>query len=149
MAKEMILMADVEGLGVQGDVVRVRDGFARNFLLPKALAAPVTETTRRRLQKLQAERAVESAAKLVAAKEVAARLQKATCSILVKAGEDGKLFGSVTAQHVADLLKSKGIELDRRQIELEQPIHELGDVQVPVRLHPELTVSVKVSVVKE
>lgn len=147
MAKEMILMADVDGLGVQGDVVRVRDGFARNFLLPKGLAAPVTEATRRRLQKLQAERAAESAAKLAAAKEVAARLQKATCSIAVKAGEDGKLFGSVTAQHVADVLKAKGVELERRQIELEEPIHQLGDFQVPVRLHPELTVSVKVSVV--
>lgn len=149
MAKEMILMSDVEGLGVQGDVVRVREGYARNFLLPKGLAAPITEATRRRLQKLQAERAAESAAKLVAAKEVAARIQKGACTIKVKAGADGKLFGSVTAQHVADLLSAKGVALERRQIELEQPIHELGDFQIPVRLHPELTVSVKVSVVQE
>jgi large subunit ribosomal protein L9 len=149
MAKEMVLMADVEGLGAQGEVVRVRDGFARNFLLPKGLAAPVTEATRRRLLKLQAERAVESAAKLLAARAVAERLQKVSCTVPVKTGEGDKLFGAVTAQHVADLLKTKGIEVDRRQIELEQPLHELGVFQIPVRLHSELTVSIKVSVVKE
>ena len=149
MAKELLLMADVEGLGSLGSVVRVREGFARNYLLPKGLAAPITEATRRRLQKLQAVSLAESAAKLSSARELAARIEKVSCTLPVKTGEGDKLFGAVTAQNVADVLKAQGIEIDRRQVEMEQPIHELGIFQIPVRLHADLTISLKVWVVKE
>ncbi|MDZ4199467.1 MAG: 50S ribosomal protein L9 [Kiritimatiellia bacterium] len=149
MAKEMILLADVEGLGVQGDVVRVKDGHARNYLVPKGLAATVNEANRRKLQKLRLQREAELAAQLGDARKLADAIGRVSCTLAVKTGQDDKLFGAVTSQHIADYLKKQGVDIDRHKVNLEEPIKALGVFQVPIRLHPELTVSLKVWVVKE
>ena len=149
MAKEVILMSVIEGLGAEGDVVRVADGYARNYLIPRKLAAPVTETTRRQLAKLQRDRAEREKSERTEAEAFAARLAEASCTIAVKTGEGGKLFGSVTAADVAASLKEQGIELDRHRVVMEAPLRELGVFNVPVKLSAGVEASVKVWVVEE
>lgn len=149
MAIEVLLMSEVEGLGKEGDVVRVKDGFARNFLFPKQLAAPVTDATRRRLEKMRKDRSDREASELHAARDLAARLEKSSCTVPMKTGSEGKLFGAVTVAHIAEVLKKDGFELDRHQIELVEPIRELGVFSVPVHLHPQVTASLKVWVTGE
>lgn len=146
---EVLLMADVKDVGAEGDVVRVAEGFARNYLLPKKLAAPVNETTRRRLAKLRQAREEENRVKLAAARELAGRLGGVSCTIPVKVGEGEKMYGSVTSADLADALKAQGVELDRHLIVLEAPIKELGVFNVPIRLHPDVEATVKVWVVEE
>lgn len=149
MAMEVILMQAVDGLGVDGDVVRVSDGYARNYLFPKNLAAPVTAATRRRLEKIRADRAAKEAARLGAVKELAERIGSTSVTITVRTGAEDKMFGAVTSAHITDSLKLQGIELDRHQVELADPIKELGVFSVPVRLLPELTATLKVWIVEE
>lgn len=147
MAIEVLLLNDVEDLGGQGDVVRVSEGYARNFLFPRKLATPLTESARRRIEKLLAERTAREAAAEEASKAVAAKLEKAEVSVTVKTGEDGKLFGSVTAPQILEVLQGQGFELGRHAVELEHPIKELGTFTVPVRVHAKVTAAVKVTVV--
>ncbi|MDA0991512.1 MAG: 50S ribosomal protein L9 [Verrucomicrobia bacterium] len=149
MASEVLLMEDVKDLGSEGDVVKVSDGYARNYLIPKKLAAPVSQATRRRLARLQETRLAEAAAVLDAAKKQAAKLAKISCTIPVKAGADEKLFGSVTVTDIEASLKAQGIELDRSRIRLEAPIKELGIFGVPVDLHEDVEATLKVWVVEE
>lgn len=149
MSIEVILMADVKGLGAEGDVVKVADGHARNYLLPKNLAAPVTDATRRQLEKKRKERDARLAAERAAAEELAAKMAQVSCTITVKTGEDGKLFGSVTAGHVAAALKAQGVELDKNQVELPEAIRELGVFNVPVNLNAGVKATVKIWVVEE
>ncbi len=144
MSIEVILLKDVENLGVEGEVVRVKDGFARNMLFPGKLAAPVTEATRRRVEKIRRDRAAQDAATRAAAQALADRISQASCSIPMKTGADGKLFGSVTASHLADALALQGITVEKNQIELAEPIRELGVTSVPVRLAPQITATLKV-----
>ena len=146
---KVILLRDVDSLGQAGEIVTVADGFARNHLIPQdqallATAANVAQfESRRRPHAAVAARAARSAA------QVAQVLEKASLTIQVKVGEEDKLFGSVTSQNIADLLKEQGHEVDRRTIDLEEPIRSLGVYNVPVRLHPEVTATVKLWVVKE
>ncbi|MBM4149148.1 MAG: 50S ribosomal protein L9 [Lentisphaerae bacterium] len=149
MPVEVLLMADVKDLGSEGDVVKVSDGYARNYLLPRGVAAPVTEATRRKLAKQRAERAAELESQLGGAREMAGRLAKASVTVTVKTGDGEKLYGSVTASDIADALKAQGIELDRGQIELDSAIKDLGVFDVSVRLHPQVDAKVKVWVVEE
>ncbi|MBM4144097.1 MAG: 50S ribosomal protein L9 [Lentisphaerae bacterium] len=149
MATEMILMADVKDLGAEGDIVTVADGYARNYLMPRKLGAPVTEAARRRLARIRREREAALAADLEAARKRAAALAGASCTLPVKVGQDEKLYGSVTPADIAVALKAQGIEVDKRDILLEEPIRELGVFDIPVRLHPEVSASVKVWVVEE
>jgi large subunit ribosomal protein L9 len=149
MSREVILMSDVPGLGSEGDVVKVSDGHARNYLLPRGLAAEVTDATRRRLEKVRRDRDQKDERELAQAKELAARLQGTSCNVGVKAGEGGKLFGSVTAAHICEALKLQGIAIDRHQLGLEEPIHELGVFNLPVRVHPQVSATLKVWVVEE
>lgn len=149
MATEVLLMSDVKDLGAEGDVVHVADGYARNYLFPQKLGAPVTEATRRQLEKLRRDREEQRKAELQAAGELANHIQTLSITIAVKTGEDGKLFGSVTNADIAEALKKQGVELDRHKLELEQPLRELGVFDVKVRLHPEVEGSVKVWVVEE
>ena len=149
MATEVLLMMDVPDLGVEGDVVQVAEGYARNYLLPKQLAAPVSEATRRRLAKLQADRAVAREASIASAKALAERLEGISCTIPVKTGEDGKLYGSVTPSDIADAVQQQGIELDRHWIDLEHPIKDLGVFPIQVKIDPEVTATLKVWVVEE
>ena len=149
MATEVFLMMDVANLGKEGDVVKVSDGYARNYLLPRKVAAPVTEATRRRLAKLRVERDAKAKVTLEAARQKAAVLKKASCTITVKTGEGEKMYGSVTPAAIVAVLKEQGIELDKDALKMEGPIKELGVFEVPVKLHPDVEASVKVWVVEE
>jgi len=149
MATEVLLMSAVPQLGDEGDVVKVADGYARNYLLPRGLAAPVNAGTRRQLARHQEKRAAELADRLAGARELANRLAGASCTIPVKTGEDEKLYGSVGAADILAALKAQDIVVDRHAIKLEHPIKELGVFDVPVELHPEVRAAVKVWVVGE
>ncbi len=149
MAKEIILMADVEGLGGEGDVVTVADGYARNYLFPKNLAAPVTVATRRILEKKRREREEREAKLKAAAEETARKLEESGCTLTVKAGAEGKLFGSVTNADIAAALAEQGIEIERQKIVLEEPIRELGVYDLTVNLHADVKANLKVWVVEE
>ena len=149
MSIEVILMRDVPGLGAESDVVRVAEGHARNYLYPKGLAAPVTPAARRRIEKARRARAAEEAATLAGARGLAAKIEALSINVPVKAGEDGKLFGSVTAAAVIEAVRAQGVTLEKHQIELPAPVRELGVFQVQVKLHPQVTAALKVWVVEE
>jgi large subunit ribosomal protein L9 len=149
MAKELILMADVADLGAEGDVVTVADGYARNYLLPQKLAAPVTDATRRRLAKIRVQRESEQKLQLNAARELVAGLQKVSVTIPVKVGENEKLYGSVTTAEIAEALEKQGVKLDRHCLVLDAPIRSLGVFEVKVKLHAEVEAAIKVWVVEE
>jgi large subunit ribosomal protein L9 len=146
---KIVLLKDVERLGRAGEVVKVANGFARNFLIPRGEALLATDAniahfeSRRRQHEAAAEREKK------AAEALAQELEKASLTVQARVGEEDKLFGSVTAQNVADLLKEQGHEIDRRKIELEEPIRSLGVYTIEIRLHPEVRASVKLWVVKE
>jgi len=149
MVTEVLLMAEVADLGVEGDVVKVSDGYARNYLLPGKLAAPVTAGTRRKLAKLQEKRDVERKAVLDAAKEMATRIEKVSCTITMKTSGDGKLYGSVTAADIADNLKNQGFKVDKQSIIMDAPAKELGVFNVKIVLHPDVEAALRVWVVEE
>jgi large subunit ribosomal protein L9 len=146
---EVILREDIKTLGKAGEMVRVKPGYARNYLLPHGLAYEATEGNKKRIAAETRARGVRNAAEKTEAEKAAARLSAVSLTIPGKAGEEGKLFGSVTAQDVADALASQGHTVDRRRIELEHPIKSLGDHVVTVRLHPEVHAEVRVLVVAE
>ena len=147
MSKQIILTALVDNLGAEGDTVTVADGYARNFLIPKGLAMPATPGNLRRVESLRKKREASLAAQLEGAKTTVAQLVKQSYTITAAAGEDGKLYGSVTASDISEALKKEGIEVDRRKIVLEHAIHELGVYDVDVKLHPEVVTKVKIWVV--
>jgi len=149
MALELILMADVEGLGLEGQTVNVTEGYARNYLLPRKLAVPVSHAALKRLEKNRLAREARQQNERAAAQTLAQALEQISCTIPVKVGENDKLFGSVHANDIADALKAQKIELDRRKIHLAEPIRELGVYTVKVKLHPEVEASLKVWVVGE
>ncbi len=149
MAKEVLLLSDVPGLGIEGDVVRVADGYLRNFLMPKKLAAPVTEGTRRQLEKKRAAREERLAAERATLADVAKALEQLSVTIPVKTGEEGKLFGSVTVLDIVAAVEKQGHKVDRHQVHLEEPIKKTGKFDIPVKLHPEVTATLKVWIVEE
>ena len=149
MSKEVILMTGVEGLGEEGAVVRVAEGYARNYLLPRKLAAPVTEAARRRIEKSRQEREEQHVRETAGARDMARRLEQASCTIAVKTGEGGKMFGSVSVNDIVNALKEQGVTLEKKQVLLGDPIRELGVFQVPVKLHPDVETTLKVWVVEE
>ena len=149
MTQELILMADVEGLGLEGQTVKVTEGYARNYLLPRKLAASVSQAALKRLEKNRLERESRQQKDRAAAQALAQSLEQVSCTIQVKVGENDKLFGSVNANDIADTLKAQKIELDRRKIHLAEPIRELGVYTVKVKLHPEVEASLKIWVVGE
>ena len=146
---KVILLRDVERVGQAGEIVKVAAGYARNHLIPHNQALLATDAnvaqfeSRRRQHEAAAEREARSAA------QIAQELEKTSLTAQVKVGEGERLFGSVTAQNIADLLKEQGHEVDRRTIHLEEPIRSLGVYNVPVRLHADVTATVKLWVVKE
>ena len=146
---DVILREDVKSLGKAGEMVRVKPGYARNFLLPKGLAFEATEGNKKRIAAEAKARDTRLAGEKAAASALAAKLGAATVALKGKAGEEGKLFGSITAQDIADGLAAQGLEVDRRRIELEHPIKTLGFHSVAVRLHPEVHAEVKVNFVAE
>lgn len=149
MAKELILIADVEGLGVEGEIVRVAEGYARNYLLPREKAALVTPATKRLVEKKKAERVEREAAQKAEAVKQAEQLAQISVTLSVKTGENGKLFGSVTAADVLAALEKQGIKLDKKQLVMAAPVRELGVVELPVKLHEDVDATLKVWVVEE
>ena len=146
---ELILRQDVPNLGHRGDVVRVSSGYSRNFLLPRKLALPLTAGNRKVAEQEKAAAVRREASEQSDAERLAAMISQAVVTIPRKAGETGTLFGSVTSLDVADALHKLGFQIDRRKIVLEEPIKQLGEYPVPVRLHREVTASVNVHVVAE
>ena len=146
---KVILRKDQDKLGQVGTVVEVKDGYARNYLIPKGIAYPASNGSMRALteEKKQAER--RTTKELKTSEKLAAELEKLSITIKMKVGEDEKLFGSVTSQMVADAVKEKGFDLDKRIFELPEPIKALGIYNVDVKLHQNVTGKVKVWVVRE
>ncbi len=148
MAKtEVILTHNIIGLGAESDQVKVAAGYARNYLLPQGLAIPLTAANKRRLEALKQRRAEREAHEFNTMTELGKSISKLLCLITVKTGEDGKMFGTVTSGMIADQLKTQfEISLDKRKIHLEQPIRALGEHEIQLRLHPEVTSTLKVRV---
>jgi large subunit ribosomal protein L9 len=144
---EVILRDDVTSLGKAGELVRVRPGYARNYLLPQGLAYEATAGNRKRIEAESRARSARFATEKAGAEAFAARLRETPLTLTGQAGEEGKLFGSVTASDIAEALKASGIEVDRRKIELPHPIKTLGEHVVAVRIHPEVPAEVRVTVV--
>ncbi len=149
MAIELILMADVEGLGLEGQTVKVTEGYARNYLIPRKLAVGISHAALKRLEKNRLEREARQKKDLEAARTLAETIEQLSCTITVKVGENDKLFGSVSANDIADALKAQKIDLDRRKIHLAEPIREVGVYTVKIKLHPEVEASLKVWIVGE
>lgn len=146
---KVILMQDVVNLGEVGDIVDVAGGYGRNYLVPQGLAVAATVKNKRQLEHQQRLREHQIAKARQAAASLAEQLQGITCSFTRRSAEEGRLFGSVTSMDIAEQLKASGIELDRRRIQLDQPIRSLGEHTVPVRLPGDLSAEVKVTVVAE
>lgn len=146
---EVILKEDIPNLGKIGEVVRVRDGFARNYLLPRGLVLIANKKNLKSFEHQKRLVADQKQRMLREAQSVSDRLSGVSLVIPMRTGEEGKLFGSVTSIHIEKALKAKGLDIDRRKIHLDEPIRTLGDFEIPVRLTLDLTVPVKLSVVPE
>ena len=148
MSVEVLLLNDVENLGVAGATVSVAPGYARNYLLPKGLAGPVTEATLRRLEKLRKEREELARLQLAEARNKAAKLKNLSVTIRARTTDGQKLYGSVTAQDVVEAVHAQGIELDRGQVNM-KTLHEVGQFDVDIKLHADVKAAIKVWVVEE
>ena len=146
---EVILREDVPQLGHRGDLVKVKPGYARNYLIPRKLAMPATAGARKQVADMKAANARKDAREKSGAESLAAQLGELTLTISAKAGEQDQLFGSVTTMDIAAALEAKGFNIDRRTIELEEPIKTIGEYSVPVRLHHQVAAAVKVNVTRE
>jgi len=146
---EVILKEDVANLGHRGDVVKVAEGYGRNFLLPRKLALQATTSNKAVIEQMKASAVRRSASEKVLAESLAAQLEPLTLSFTRKSGEEGHLFGSVTSADIAHELEARGFEVDRRKIQLVEPIKAVGEVSVAIRLHREVTAHVKVAVAAE
>lgn len=149
MAIEVLLMDQVEGLGIEGDVVKVAPGYARNFLFPKGYATEVTEGKKRQIEKKRLERLAKLEKEKGAAQELAKKIEGVECTIAAKVGETGKMFGSVGIPQILEKLQAQGIELDRSKVDLSSPLHELGVFDVNIKLHPEVISTLKVWIVED
>jgi large subunit ribosomal protein L9 len=145
---EVILKEPVEHLGGRGDVVKVADGFARNYLLPRKLALQVTNGNQRQIDAEKKRAAEREAQDRSVAEAIASRLGQTECVVARRVGEKDALYGSVTSADVAEGLARLGFEVDKRKIQLPEPIRALGEYSVPIRLHRDVTTQVKVLVVK-
>jgi large subunit ribosomal protein L9 len=146
---KVILTEEIRGLGTRGDIVTVKDGYARNFLLPKNLAREATASNLKSIEHERRKWALAAQAEKDAAQKAADRVKGVKIQIEKRVGEHGHLFGSVTANEIADALMAKGIEVDKRRIELEQPIKNLGMHDVEVRLHRDVSAHIQVEVVAQ
>ncbi len=149
MAIEVLLMDQVEGLGIEGDIVKVADGYARNFLFPKGIATEVTEGKKRQIEKKRLERLAQLEKEKGAAEELAKKIDGVECTISTKVGETGKMFGSVGVPQIVEKLAEAGVEVDRAKVALAAPLHELGVFDIEIKLHPEVTAALKVWIVEE
>ncbi len=146
---KIILRKDVDTLGKAGDVVSVKDGYARNYLIPRGIAFEATEGALRQVEEEKKQQARRLEKERTIAENLAVQLEKISITIKMKVGEEEKLFGSVTAQMIADALTEKGITIDKRLIELEEPLKALGIYDVPIKLHGGVVSKIKVWIVRE
>lgn len=149
MAIEVLLMDQVDGLGIEGDIVKVSPGYARNYLFPRGFASEVTEGKKRQIEKKRLERLAQLKKEKGVAEELAKKIAGIECTISAKVGESGKMFGSVGAPQILEKLKEHGIEMDRSRILLAAPLHELGVFDVEIKLHPEVVGKLKVWIVED
>ena len=145
---KVILKENVENLGHIGDIVKVAPGYARNYLLPKGLVIEATTKNAKALEHAKRQMEYKKNKVLEQARGLAARIEALSLSLVHQAGEEGKLFGSVTNMELADRLKAEGIEIDRKKILLAEPIKHLGEFTVGIKVHPEVTANLKVNVTK-
>jgi len=143
---KLILKENIEHLGHIGDIVKVAPGYARNYLLPKGLAVEATEKNAKALDHIKRQMAYKKDKALESARNLAAKLTETAILLSHKAGEEGKLFGSVTNMEIATFLKDKGFDIDRKTILLAEPIKQVGEFDVVVKVHPEVTATLKVTV---
>jgi large subunit ribosomal protein L9 len=143
---EVILKEDVINLGSRGDVVKVAEGYGRNYLLPRKLAIQATENNKAVIEQMKASAARRSATEKVQAEELLAKLELVALAFTRKAGEHGHLFGSVTSSDIAAELAAQGFEIDRRRIVLHEPLKTIGESKVAIKLHREVTAHVRVTV---
>ena len=146
---EVILRADVDKLGRRGEVVKVTEGYGRNFLLPRGLALVVNEANKAMIAKERKSHELRMAKEKAEFQAVADRINGIRFVAPRKVGENDMLYGSVTSGDIADFLKGKGVEIDKRKVQLEEPIKKLGEHEVQVKLHPEVSARLKVLVTKE
>jgi len=146
---EVILKEDVANLGHRGDVVKVADGYGRNFLLPRKLALQATLANKAVIEQMKVAAARRSATEKAQAQELVAKLEPLSLSFSRKSGENGQLFGSVTSADIASELAAKGFDVDRRKIQLTEPIKSLGDFTISIRLHREVTAHLRVQVIAD
>jgi large subunit ribosomal protein L9 len=146
---KVILKDDVKNVGSMGDIVKVTDGYARNYLVPKGLAV---EASSKNVKSVEHEkRIIQEKAKKIrnSAQDLSDRISKVTLVMKANAGEEGKLFGSVTTMDIAEALKNEGFDIDKKKISLDEPIKRLGEHTVNIKIHPEITTNVTVQVVQE
>ena len=146
---KVLLETDVENLGTGGEVVRVRSGFARNFLLPRGLAVIATPGSLKRVDALKKAATVRKQAEVAAAEELAKKISGVKVTIERAVGEEGKMYGSVTTRDIEEAFTKAGVTIDKRKIELSEPIKLLGSFDVPLRLGGDVSASLKVEVVKK
>jgi large subunit ribosomal protein L9 len=146
---EVILKEDIATLGSRGDVVRVAEGYGRNYLLPRKLAIQASKGNKAVIEQMKAASVRRSAKEKTQAEELAKQFDGLSVSFLRKSGENDQLFGSVTSGDVADALEKKGFNVDRRKIQLHEPLRTLGEFTIPIKLHKEVTAHLKVVIEKE
>jgi large subunit ribosomal protein L9 len=147
---KVVLRDDVENVGRKGDLIEVTDGFARNYLVPRGLAMKATKGVVQQAEAMRRNRAARDERDREAAQALADKLAGRRIELRARAGEGGRLFGSVTAADVVDAVRTQtGVELDRRKAQLAEPLKELGAVEIPVKLHPDVEVTLTVDVVSE
>lgn len=146
---EIILRDHVENLGRRGEVVKVAAGYARNYLLPRKLALLATEGNKKQIDRERAKFEAKEAEERKVIEAIAARLTNVEVLIARRVGDTEALYGSVTASDIADVLAAKGFEIDRRKLQLAEPIKKIGEVDVPIKLHRDVTATIKVKVVPE
>lgn len=145
---KLILRADVDNLGRLGDIVAVKPGYGRNYLIPQGLAMTVSDANLKRFENERKKLEAKADSLRAAASELAAKIAACPISIEVRVGEGEKLYGSVTTANIATALEEKGLEIDRKKIILEEPIRALGEFEIPVKLHPDVQAEIKLSVVR-
>jgi large subunit ribosomal protein L9 len=146
---KILLRQDIDDLGARGEIVRVRAGYARNYLLPRKLAVQATSSNVKQIEQERAALLKKEATERAGAQGQAEQISKLVLEFRRKAGEQGALYGSVTSMDIADALKQRGYEIDRHRIHLREPIKRLGEVAVPLRLHREVTIDLQVKVAPE
>jgi large subunit ribosomal protein L9 len=146
---EVILREEVENLGRRGDLVKVAAGYARNFLLPKRLAVAATESNKKIVEQEKQAHLRRDAKEITEAQDLAKMMSSASVTIAQKAGENDHLFGSVTSGDIAAALEKQGYNIDRKKVHLDEPIKQLGDYKVSVRLHREVSIEIPVHVIRE